>query len=170
MHLPAMDVGLMDEHLAAHEGILYKLRKYEEIVNDPYVRKLLKDQIIIMMDHVRVMLALLDPERDAWVSLATTNPEVDTALINQSTMNPNLKRIVAELVATSKQMASDNYTSALRMKNDNVKHVHFQMAMQQATFQNYYAFFMEKMGWNVSPKAVLADQAKVVQHFKHLLN
>ncbi|MDL4841861.1 hypothetical protein [Aquibacillus rhizosphaerae] len=169
MQLPAIDVGLMKEHLTAHEGIIYDISNDYSKVRHTFLKALIEKQIIVMTDHVRVMLKLLEPERENWVSLATSNPNISIESLQNSAANQDEKPIVAGLMTTSMLMANDNYNSALRMSNENVKHVHYIMAMQQASFQNYYTIFMEQMGWSITPKANLEDQKQVIQHFRHLI-
>ncbi|MBM7572457.1 hypothetical protein [Aquibacillus albus] len=170
--LPMVDVGLMDEHLSGHEGLLFKLKNYEAMVKETMLNNIIQQEIIVLKDHIRAMLQLLDPENKEWVSLKTDNPSFEVHPISAQSDHElhQLKKIVMELKTTVKHMANENYTSALMMKNPNVKHVHFQMAMQQATFQNYFAHIMKLMDWEYTPKAAEKEQKKVIQKFEHLLD
>ncbi|MCM3715454.1 hypothetical protein M3202_15390 [Alkalihalobacillus oceani] len=66
-------------------------------------------------------------------------------------------------------MANYNFTSALMMKNPNVKHVHFEMAIQQATLEREYGEFMKQMGWEQPPMATKQAQLQTIQQFQHLI-
>ncbi|WP_186576721.1 spore coat protein [Aquibacillus kalidii] len=166
MVLPIIDVGLMNEHLTAHQGIIYRFRNYEKLVKDPFLQKVLAEHIIVLQDHVRVMLELLEPDQTGWVALATGNPDVDPGLISdQHAGDTNVKALVTDLMSTSKHMAKSNYGSALEMANPNVKHVHFQMAMQEASFQNHYAHFMKHKGWAFAPKSSAEVQLKTIEKY-----
>ncbi len=62
-------------------------------------------------------------------------------------------------------MAHTNFNSALMMKNENVKHVHYNMAVQQATYMNYISNFIKEKDWAPSAKATQATQRKIIEHF-----
>ncbi|MRH44651.1 hypothetical protein GH741_18555 [Aquibacillus halophilus] len=170
MRLPAIDVSLMNEHLSAHKGIINQLTNYHTKIKVPVLNQVIKDQIIVMSDHVRVMLLLLDPDRKKWVTLATTNPKFEaTQFSNLDPHNSQLKTLTSHLRTTSMHMAGDNYNSALRMKDENVSHVHFQMAMQQASFQNIYSYIMKQMGWVYTPEATREVQLKMIKQYEDLI-
>lgn len=171
MHLPAIDVGLMDEHLAAHEGVIYRLNQYLTEVEHPYIRKLINKQKSVMKDHVKVMFGLLNPENNQFYNLETVDPALSLEKVGpEYKQDKELKKITMDLMATSSHMANSNFNSALKMVDPNVKHAHFQMAVQQATLMNYYVHFVEKMGWSYAPKAKLEDQYQTIAHFRHLLD
>ncbi|WP_112180002.1 hypothetical protein [Paraliobacillus zengyii] len=66
-------------------------------------------------------------------------------------------------------MAHTNFNSALMMKNENVKHVHYNMAVQQATYMNYISNFIKEKDWAPSAKATQATQRKIIEHFNSLV-
>ncbi|MGJ9383864.1 hypothetical protein [Salipaludibacillus sp. CF4.18] len=90
-------------------------------------------------------------------------------MATESTGNELTKRISLELQATANSMASTNFNSALMMKNENVKQVHFEMAIQQATYLNYVNYFVEEKKWSISVKGTQDQQNKIIEHFKHLV-
>ncbi|GGM41250.1 hypothetical protein GCM10011351_29300 [Paraliobacillus quinghaiensis] len=168
MLLPSIDVGLMNEHLAAHKGILHKLKKYYAEVGDPYLKQMIYAQIIIMESHVVIMLNLLEPNNNQWlqvVPLQEVLQQVNVSQINPKKMESD-KLIALEVHSTSKFLANDNFLSGLMMKNDNVKQVHFDMAYQQASFEKMYGDYLEKMGWSLIPKVTVEEQLKVINHYK----
>ncbi|MDF0728111.1 hypothetical protein PY093_15685 [Cytobacillus sp. S13-E01] len=172
MALPAIDVGLMDEHLTTHEGIINKLKYYHSIVNHPDLKHIINLQIIVMQDHVRVMLGLLDPNRNQWITLSPIdlsdghNQHIEKGNTSNTSLH---KPIAIEARSTAKFMANSNFTSALMMKDPNVKHIHFEMAIQQATLERNYNDFIKKMGWEHPPKVTKETQVFTIQKHQHLL-
>lgn len=167
MILPAVDVGLMDEHLATHEGVLSKLDYYHHEVASPSLKRIIGQQRKIMQNHVTVMLSLLDPNQNQWVHLTPIEESASTQQ-HQGKMNLHDKPIALEAKATAKSMASDNFMSALMMKNPNVKHIHYEMAIQQATLEREYGEFIKMMGWEHPPMATEQSQLEIIQKFQHL--
>lgn len=70
MNLPPVDLGIMDEHLPTHEGVISKLKIFKEIVNNQELKKLIQLNISMLREHVRVMLELIDPDHKGEVKLA----------------------------------------------------------------------------------------------------
>ncbi|MBB6453132.1 spore coat protein CotF [Salirhabdus euzebyi] len=168
MSLPAIDVGLMNEHLTTHQGVIHKLKHYYSEVKDPYLKQIIYAQAVIMRDHVKVMLALLDPNNNQWkqvVPLKQVFSRLQLELITPHQHNED-KKIVLENHSTAKFLATDNFLAALMMKNDNVKQVHYDMAMQQANFEKMYSDYINKMGWSVTATANEEEQVKLINHFK----
>ncbi|RKL67408.1 hypothetical protein CR203_08575 [Salipaludibacillus neizhouensis] len=171
MRLPVIDIGLMNEHLATHEGLLGKLDVYLEATLDKFLMKLITVQREMLKVHIQVMLELLLPQKEEWVNLPNENleEELDLSTATDSTGNELTKRISLELQATANSMARTNFNSALMMKNENVKQVHFEMAIQQATYLNYVNYFVEENEWSISVKGTEDQQNKIIEHFKHLV-
>ncbi|WP_110066791.1 hypothetical protein [Cytobacillus oceanisediminis] len=63
-------------------------------------------------------------------------------------------------------MALDNFTSALRMKAENVKNIHFQMALQQIRLQDKYSHIIKEQGWEHVPDASREEQIEAMKAFK----
>ncbi|MGJ9383865.1 hypothetical protein [Salipaludibacillus sp. CF4.18] len=63
MRLPVIDIGLMNEHLATHEGLLGKLDVYLEATLDKFLMKLITAQREMLKVHIQVMLELLKPQK-----------------------------------------------------------------------------------------------------------
>jgi spore coat protein CotF len=62
MILKAMDLSLMAEHLNTHKAVIEKLNLFFCSVENPELRQVLYEQIVIMDNHVRVMISLMDPQ------------------------------------------------------------------------------------------------------------
>lgn len=136
MKLPAIDLGLMAEHLAAHEGVIFKLQTYYQNVQNPLLKRVLKSHIDTLQVHVAVMLSLIDPNRIHEVQL----PKVNEILFNETLghLLPWEKDIALEGRFTAKSMGTNNFNSGTMMKDENVKTIHLQMSYQDIYFQKMY--------------------------------
>ncbi|WP_138416026.1 hypothetical protein [Aquibacillus sediminis] len=168
MSLPAIDVSLMNEHLSTHKGQLHKLKQYYQQIRDPYIKQITNAQTIIMENHVDVMLSLLDPYHNHWVQVIPLQQVFNQLQLNQASpiKQPSDKSIVLELHSTAKFMANNNFLSALMMKNDNVKQVHYEMATQQANFEKIYSDYIKHMEWSVTTHVDDDEQLKIINHFQ----
>src|SRR5699024_10164383 len=95
-----------------------------------------------------------------------SNKRADGAGVNKY----NDKWIALEAHAGAKLMSNENSTSALLMKDRNVRNAHVEMAMQQLEIQKRYSDFITRMGWSFVTHADAQEQVKTYQHFQHLLN
>jgi hypothetical protein len=73
-----------------------------------------------------------------------------------------------ELRNTAKTMAHDNFSSALRMKADNVRNIHFHMASQHASLQHRYNHFIDQNMKDIAPKSSLQEQINTLQLLKQM--
>lgn len=69
------------------------------------------------------------------------------------------KDIVLETRAVSKLMGSDNFNSALMMKDMNVKNLHIQMAYQDVRMQLLYNMVVEHVNGAFTPRVTEASNA-----------
>ncbi|MEQ6388552.1 hypothetical protein RZN22_04405 [Bacillaceae bacterium S4-13-58] len=173
MLLPAIDAGLMETHLSTHEGKLFKLHTFYHQAEDPHLKELLLLQIKVMKVHVPVMLSFFNPHLNEWIEL----PMVDElyhdlfSLPHSTDGNHSVdKPIALEAKSTATEMAQENFTSALMMKNENVKHVHVHMALQQYELLKKFEKYLKHKGWaawhlNASKKG----QLETIQKYQHLL-
>ncbi|MEQ2527571.1 hypothetical protein WMO40_12725 [Bacillaceae bacterium CLA-AA-H227] len=170
MILPAIDVQLMNEHLTTHEGVLYKLSLYYNLAEHPALKQIFSKQFMLMKDHVRVMLSLLDPSRKGSVQLAPIDLTIVTSIHEgQTNKNSQDKYLAIEGRSTAKSMANDNFISALMMKDKHVKDIHIQMAIQQAKVQEMYSMFISNL-FNEKPQlSTKENQMKIVSEFHHLV-
>lgn len=170
--LPAIDLGLMAEHLSAHKGVINKLSLYEKKVTDVALKEILNLQLNVMRNHVKVMLALINPYQHSYIELPHLNeyrmnyyPQV----IEGQEDNADNRWIALESQNTAESMSNENYTSALMMKNQNVRKIHAEMALQQFTLQGRYADLIKGMGWSFVPYASMQEQVKTYQHYQYML-
>ena len=169
--LPAIDLGLMTEHLSAHEGVINKLKTYQTIITNNELRKIIKLQENVMQTHVWIMLALINPEYTGYVEV----PSLSNYQIKQNSKSGRIdnskddKWVALEVHSTAKNMSNNNYNSALMMQNQNVKKAHIEMALQQQQIQKMYSDFIEKKGWKSVPRISIQQQLNTYFHFQHLL-
>ncbi|MFT9597418.1 hypothetical protein [Mesobacillus sp.] len=167
MNLPAADLGIMAEHLPTHEGVISKLRIFKEIVDDQELKKLIQLNIQMLREHVRAMLELIDPNRKGEVKLADMpDIQLNTEMLKLSEQE---KDIVLETRAVSKLMGSNNFNSALMMKDMNVKNIHIQMAYQDVRMQMLYNMVVEHVNGDFTPLVTEAMQSKTHEKYKHIL-
>ncbi len=67
-------------------------------------------------------------------------------------------------------MASNNFMSALMMKNPNVKHAHIEMALQEEKMQSFYDKFLQLYTREFVPKVSENTQLMTLQKFHHVIN
>lgn len=171
MILKAIDLGLMSEHLTTHKGVLNKLQSYYCTVKNPALNQIIYDQYIIMRNHVQVMLMLMDPKINEQVSVSALFQIQPVEIPCQPlSIQMGQKEITIEARNTAMSMATDNFSSAIRMKAHNVRDIHIQMALQQVKIQERYSEFMKSMGWEYAPDSSLEEQVKALQFFKHLFH
>lgn len=167
MNFPAVDLGIMAEHLPAHEGMISKLKIFNEVVDNQELKKLIQLNIQMLREHVRAMLELIDPKRKGEVKLAEMSDiQINTERIKLSEQE---KAIVLETRSASKLMGSNNFNSALMMKDMNVKHIHIQMAYQDVRIQMLYNMVVEHVEGDFTPTVTEAMQANTYEKYKHIL-
>ncbi|MFC3041562.1 hypothetical protein ACFOGI_15050 [Virgibacillus xinjiangensis] len=167
--LPSVDLGLMAEHLKAHEGVISKLQFYQSQVDDNKLKKILELQENMMLAHVKVMLGLIHPYEQNYIEvppLVFSNHHHDPVF---NIPNSHQKWIALEAKNTAKSMSNRNYVSALMMNNQNARNAHVEMALQQLAIQERLEAFINRMGWGFFPKATREEQIQTYQQFHHLL-
>ncbi|KRG13956.1 hypothetical protein ACA30_13615 [Virgibacillus soli] len=167
MTLPAIDLGLMTEHLGTHEGMINKLKIYYQTVRNPILKNLLYIHIHVLRNHVRAMLAFIDSNQKGPSHLHSME---DVHQINvYGSFTEEEKDIVLEARATAKLMASDNFMSALMMEDTNVKHVHIEMALQEVKLQSMYNEVIKYITGDFTPKVTEEMQQLTFQKYYHVL-
>ncbi|MGM0844836.1 MAG: hypothetical protein ACQEUT_07655 [Bacillota bacterium] len=158
----------MAEHLAAHEGVIFKLQTFYQNVQNTLLKKVLKSHIDTLQNHVAVMISLIDPNRIHEVQL----PKVFEILYNETLgqLLPWEKNIALEGRFTAKSMGTNNFNSTAMMKDENVKTIHLQMSYQDIYFQKMYNKLITASGGDIVPKASENMQWMTVQKYQHLLS
>src|SRR5699024_7868107 len=129
-------------------------------------------QLNVTRNPVKVMLALINPHQHAYIELPHLNeyrmnyyPQV----LEGQEDNADNKWIALESHNTAESMSTENYISALLIKNNNVRKIHDEMAIQQVTLQGRYADLIKGMGWSFVPYASMQEQIKTFQHYQYML-
>lgn len=171
--LPSVDLGLMAEHLTAHEGVINKLNVYHEKVTNTDLKEIIALQANMMRVHVGVMLALINPYQKDYVEVPPLNTYISSFFprrVSEHKVNFDNKWIALEAHTTAKCMSNENYFSALMMKDSNVRNAHVEMALQQLAVLAKYADFIKSMGWSFVPNASIEEQVNTYQHYKYMLD
>ncbi|MDT0163562.1 hypothetical protein [Bacillus sp. AG4(2022)] len=168
MNLPAVDLGIMTEHLSTHEGVIHKLKLYYSSVQNPVFKNLLGLHIKMLRNHVIAMLGLINPDPTHKVDLS----EMDSINwnINLGTLEEYEKDIALEARSTAKQMGSDNFNSALMMKDADVKNIHLQMSYQDVSMQMMYDHLIKHTLGEFIPRVSKEMQRLTLQHYSHVQN
>lgn len=168
MRIPSVDLGLMAQHLATHEGVIHQFKHDYMLVTNPALKKVLYTSIAVMRSHVRTMLALIDPNQVGPMNL----PEFQEFQLNLEAtgLTEEEMKIALKARSTSKSMASNNFNSALMMKKQNVRQTHIDMALQQSKLQQMYDRIIKRNEGDFTPKATQKEQLLTIQNYYHVLN
>lgn len=167
MILPAVDLGLMAEHIEAHEGVINRIKIYETMVRNKKLQRLLSVHKRMLRNHVITMLALINPDRQTEVQL----PEMELlTMVGTHELEKFEKEILLDAMSTAKLMGGDNFNSSLMMKNINVKNIHMQMSYQDVSVQMIYEQLLEAVEGDFLPMASIEEQRKTLKHFAHVNN
>ncbi|MFD2043339.1 hypothetical protein ACFSTA_02955 [Ornithinibacillus salinisoli] len=170
--LPAIDHGLMIEHLNAHEGGIHKLKSYQGMVTNNDLRDIIHLQENIMRTHVWIMLAFIHPDYHQDIELPPLSTDSKKQYVEkEGSAGTDLNKWIAlEAHNTAKNMSNTNFHSALMMKDPKVKKAHIQMALQQLEIKDKYEDFLKGMGWDFVSNISVQERIKTYLHFQHLLN
>ena len=162
--LKTIDVGLMVNHLSAHEGVIKRLDLYVKITKNQQLLNILGQQIGTMKNHVQVMNMLLDPNHSKQVTLPPIPQNGFQINTQQSIMEIGLedKYMALDAHFTATAMANDNFISSTNMKDPHVKHIHVEMAMQQSQIAKQHEMLGEQMGWMTHPNATTNEQQQAI--------
>ncbi|KAB8130109.1 hypothetical protein F9U64_14455 [Gracilibacillus oryzae] len=167
--LPAVDLGLMTEHLLAHDGVITKLAYYQNLAASAELRSILQLQEKIMQSHVWVMMAFINPSYHYHGEVPPLSSFSAEPFFQGTGTEDNNKWIALEAHNTAKNMSLTNYQSAMMMQDKHVRKAHIEMALQQNHIKALYADYISKMGWNFTPMATPEAQMKTLLHFQYLL-
>jgi len=169
MILKSIDLSLMVEHLTIHKGVLARLESAYCTAQSHILKQIIYEQFVIMRNHVKVMLLLIDPNQNEKITVAALNNLEPVAIQCSENQGANKDiNLALELRNTAKTMAHGNFSSALRMKADNVRNIHFHMASQQASLQHRYNHFIGQNMTDVAPKSSLQEQLNTLELLKQM--
>lgn len=171
MNLKMIDLSLMAEHLPVHKAELDKLKTYICSIQDPEIKQVATEQYMIMVNHVKVMVALMDPVQNETIGIQDLHKwepvQVDC---QQISLGMSKESILIELKTSTEAMANKNFSSALRMKADNVRNIHIHMALQQMMLLNRYIALMNEHIKDTAPESSIMKQKETFQTFKNMFN
>lgn len=158
--LKTIDVGLMANHLSVHNALIKKLELYASGTKNQQLIMLLEQHAGLMKNHVNVMNNLLNPDNLNQVSLPPI-PHVTSHNHNTySSLGLEDKDIATDAQITAMAMANNNFTSALNMKNPQVKKIHVEMALQQSQIAEQIGMLAQQNGWMSHPNASTTEQVE----------
>lgn len=172
MLLPATDMGLIASHLSAHDGMIVKFKTYLKLVEDPALQKLITKQNSILRSHVSIMMEIMDPDKSEFSELpAMSNLQQEAGSTEQKgDRTPKLEKHVAlETKVSAEAMAKDNFLSALKMKDPQVKKTHFEMALQQVDFLKEITAYLKEQNAEQTPLGTAEEQKKIMKYFQHVV-
>jgi hypothetical protein len=171
MILKMIDLSIMAEHLPVHKAELDKLASYICTIQNPEIKKAATEQYMIMQNHVKVMIALMDPVQNETISIEDLH-KWDPVQLNcqQTYTSMSQENILKELATTAESMANKNFNSGLRMKAENVRNIHIHMALQQSTMLNRYNDLMNKFTKDTAPVSSRKEQEQTMETFKKMFN
>lgn len=173
MKLNTVDTGLIADHLPAHEGTIARFQHYVSLNIGEHVKSILFQQIEMMQNHVQVMQMLVDPNHHGAVNLPPFQALVNTFVQGTTTRGAahlNDRQITLDARFTAISMAIENFTSAMAMKTLEARHVHVNMALQNAQIAEHYDMLIRQAGWEHPPMATEQEQLNTAQHFYQFSN
>ncbi len=171
MILKMIDLSLMAEHLPVHKAELDKLASYICTIQDSEIKRAATEQYMIMENHVKVMIALMDPVQNETISIEDLHKwEPVQFSCQQNDIGMSEENILKELATSAESMANKNFNSGLRMKAENVRNIHIHMALQQSTMLNRYNALMNKFIKDTAPVSSRREQEETMETFKKMFN
>lgn len=153
--LKTVDVGLMANHLPAHNGVISRLELYMNYAKEQQLVQILQKQIGMMKHHVQVMNQLLNLNQNNNVVLPPIpqNVPLHTNELNKNYFGIDDRDMALDAHFTATAMANDNFISATNMKNPQVKRIHIEMALQQSNIADQLGMLAQQLGWITHPNA-----------------
>src|SRR5699024_10010599 len=148
--LKNVDVGLMVNHLSAHNAIIKRLDMYINHVQNQQIATIIQKQMMIMNNHVQVMKQLLDPKQST-VNLLLIPTNVGMVQHLNNNLDISDQDIAVDAHFTASAMAKENFNSVENMKNRQVKKTSSEVALKQATIAEMYEELMNQLGWMSQP-------------------
>lgn len=156
-----IDVGLMANHLSAHQGVISRVKVYMQNANDERLASILQIQMTTLKNHVVVMNELLDPSKNNQsVNLPPVPPIVNfyREAINRVNLGITDKDMLLDAHFTATALANNNFISANNMKDSRVKQLHIEMGLQQSNIAEQYHMLGKQLGWMSHPDAIVDEQ------------
>lgn len=171
MLLPATDMGLIAEHLSAHDGLIAKIKMHEKKVESDELKYILNKKLDVLRSHVRLMMGMLDPAKSDFEEFPTLDelPSGNQSVGKVKNGSQLDKHIALETKKAAESMALDNLVSALKMKDPKVKHAHVQFALQEIEIVKDVTEILKEMGAEITPLGTEEEQQKILKHFEHIL-
>ncbi|MBW3112526.1 hypothetical protein KYJ26_11830 [Bacillus sp. MCCB 382] len=171
MILKMIDLSLMAEHLPVHKAELDKLASYICTLQNSEIKQAATEQYMMMQNHVKVMIALMDPVQNETISIEDLHKwEPVSFNCQQNSIGMSQENILKELATSAKSMANNNFNSALRMKAENVRTIHTHMALQQMTMLNRYNALLNKFTKDTVPASSRKEQKETMETFQKMFN
>lgn len=171
MLLPATDAGLLTSHLESHDGLIKNVKMHLKEVKNPVLHQILSLKLKTMRSHVTIMMEMIDPEKNDFSAVPPLE-ELENDLKKEKkefkTENEMEIHMALETKTSTESMAMDNFISALKMQNPQVKNAHVEMALQQMQILKSITKFLEENDAKITPFSSVEDQQKVLEHFKHM--
>lgn len=168
--LKVIDVGLMSNHLNAHQGVIKRLELYTSHAKNQQLVHTLNQQIGAMKNHVNVMNQLLNTNNTNAVTLPPIPRGIPTGISTGSSIDIGLedRDISFDAHFTANAMANDNFVSSSNMKDQQAKRLHNEMAMQESTIANQYEMLAQQLGWANPPNATKVEQTQAMNHLANI--
>lgn len=170
MLLPSTDTGLITSHLESHDGLIKKVKMHLKEVENPVLHHLLNVKLKTMQSHVSVMLEMINPDKNDFSEVPPLEDLSSSEEKKKKVANEMEIHLALEAKTTTQSMAMDNFISALKMKNPEVKMTHVEMALQQLQLLIEVTKFLKENEAEVTPFSSPEEQQKVLEHFKHMRN
>ncbi|SFJ76676.1 hypothetical protein SAMN04487936_104104 [Halobacillus dabanensis] len=171
MILKMIDLSLMAEHLTVHKAELDKLATFICSIQEPEIKQVATEQYMIMKNHVKVMIALMNPAQNETIGIQDLHKWEPVQIdCQQISLGMSQENILTELKTSAETMANKNFNSGLRMKAENVRNIHIHMALQQTMLLNRYIALMDKFIKNTAPESSREKQEETFQTFKNMFN
>ncbi|MGP4076899.1 hypothetical protein [Halobacillus sp. K22] len=171
MILKMIDLSLMAGHLPVHKAEMDKLASYICSIQHSDIKQVATEQYMIMKNHVKVMVALMNPEQNETIGINDLH-KWEPVQINcqKRSIGMSQENILRELATSAETMANKNFNSGLRMKAENVRNIHVHMALQQIMILNRYIALMDKFMKDTAPVSSRKEQEETYQTFKNMFN
>lgn len=169
MILKMIDLSLMAEHLTVHKAELDKLESLICSIQEPEIKQVATEQYMIMQNHVKVMVALMDPSQNQMIGIKDLHKWEPVQFNCQGiSIGMTPESTLTILKTSAETMANKNFNSGLRMKAANVRNIHIHMALQQMKILNRYLELMNKFMKDRAPESSREKQVQTYETFKKM--